>query len=323
MRILAAFEITGSDVYLLAGPGYHSAPLLFGALTAAVGGTTVIEKKFDAEESLRLIERYRCTITVMAPTLLQRIVDLPEEIRARYDVSSMRALIMAAAPCPFSLKERAIAYFGQSLWEFYGATETGVNLVLRPEDQLRKPGSCGTPLEGVEIVLTDEQGGEVPVGEPGELWVRTGSLAEYYNRPDVTAGSMRDGFFSVGDVAYRDDDGYYYICDRRVDMIISGGVNIYPAEIEAVLFAHPAVHDVAVIGVPDTQWGESVKAVVELKPGATASEPELIGWCDARLAGYKRPRSVDFVTDLPRDAAGKLQKRKVREPYWAGTGRNL
>jgi acyl-CoA synthetase (AMP-forming)/AMP-acid ligase II len=235
----------------------------------------------------------------------------------------MRALIMAAAPCPYSLKQRAVAYFGEVLWEFYGATETGVNLILRPEDQLRKPGSCGTPMEGVEIVLTDEQGREVGVGEPGELWVRTGSLAEYYNRPDATQKSMRDGFFSVGDIAYRDEEGYYYICDRMVDMIISGGVNIYPAEIESVLFSHPAVRDVAVIGVPDAHWGESVKAVVELQPGANVSEDELIAYCGDRLAGYKRPRSVDFVPELPRDAAGKLQKRKVREPYWAGTGRKI
>jgi len=323
MRILAAFEITGSDVYLLAGPGYHSAPLLFGALTGAVGGTTVIERKFDAEEALALIDRHHCTLTVMAPTLLQRIMDLPDQVRRGYDVGSMRALIMAAAPCPFSLKERAIAYFGESLWEFYGATETGVNLVLRPEDQLRKPGSCGTPLDGVEVLLTDDGGREVAVGEPGELWVRTGSLAEYYNRPAATAGSMRDGFFSVGDIAYRDQDGYYFICDRRVDMIISGGVNIYPAEVEAVLFAHPAVADVAVIGVPDAHWGESVKAVVQLHSGTTPTEAELVEWCSARLAGYKRPRSVDFVPELPRDLAGKLQKRKVREPYWAGTGRRL
>ena len=153
--------------------------------------------------------------------------------------------------------------------------------------------------------------------------MRTGSLAEYYNRPDATAGSMRDGFFSVGDIAYRDQDGYYFICDRRVDMIISGGVNIYPAEVEAVLFAHPAVADVAVIGVPDAHWGESVKAVVQLHSGATPTEAELVEWCSARLAGYKRPRSVDFVPELPRDLAGKLQKRKVREPYWAGTGRRL
>jgi acyl-CoA synthetase (AMP-forming)/AMP-acid ligase II len=323
MRVLAAFEITGSDVYLLAGPGYHSAPLFFAALTTAVGGTIVVQRKFEPEEALRLIERHRCTMTVMAPTLLQRIMDLPEEVRGRYDVSSMRALIMAAAPCPFSLKERAIAYFGQSLWEFYGATETGVNLILRPEDQLRKPGSCGTPLDGIEIKLTDEDGREVAVGEPGELWVRSGGLAEYYNRPEATAGSMRDGFFSVGDIAYRDAEGYYFICDRKVDMIISGGVNIYPAEIEAVLFSHPEVRDVAVIGVPDPHWGESVKAIVELQPGSKVSEQELIDYCGERLAGYKRPRSVDFVPELPRDLAGKLQKRKLREPYWEGSGRTV
>ena len=166
-------------------------------------------------------------------------------------------------------------------------------------------------------------GGEARDGEPGEFMVRNTWLAEYYHRPDATSKSLHDGFFSVGDVAYRDDEGYYFICDRQVDMIISGGVNIYPAEVEAVLHAHPAVMDTAVIGVPDEKWGESVKAVVQLRPGATATDEELIAFCDERLAGYKKPRSIDFVAELPRDAAGKLLKRMVREPYWAATGRRI
>src|SRR5207248_2368522 len=230
---------------------------------------------------------------------------------------------LAAAPCPFSLKQRAIEYFGPCLWEFYGATETGVNMVLRPEDQLRKPGSCGRALDGVDVRLLDESGADVPTGSPGEIWVRTSSLAEYYNRREATAASMRDGFFSVGDIAYRDDEGYYYICDRKVDMIISGGVNIYPAEIEAALHAHPAVMDAAVIGVPDDEWGESVKAIVQLRSGMVPSADELAEVLASRLAGYKKPRSYDFVDELPRDAAGKLLKRKLREPYWAGAGRSI
>jgi fatty-acyl-CoA synthase/long-chain acyl-CoA synthetase len=209
------------------------------------------------------------------------------------------------------------------LWEFYGATETGINTVLRPEDQLRKPGSCGTALPGQEIRLVREDGTEAEVGEPGELMVRSSWIAEYYNHPDATSKSFHDGFFSVGDVAYRDDEGYYYICDRRVDMIISGGVNIYPAEVEASLHAHPAVMDVAVIGVPDEEWGESVKAVVQLREGMTATSDELTEFCTSRLAGYKKPRSYDFVDELPRDAAGKLLKRQIREPYWAGAGRTI
>jgi acyl-CoA synthetase (AMP-forming)/AMP-acid ligase II len=261
------------------------------------------------------------TTTFMAPTLLQRLVDA--QVGKPRDVSSLRALILGAAPCPQQLKARAQTVFGQVLWEFYGATETGINTVLRPEDQLRKPGSCGTALPGQEIRLVGADGKEVPDGEPGELMVRNTWLAEYYGRPDATRDSLHDGFFSVGDVAYRDSDGYYFISDRQVDMIISGGVNIYPAEVEAVLHAHPAVMDVAVIGVPDDRWGESVRAVVQLRTGTTATPEELISFAAERLAGYKKPQSVDFVEELPRDAAGKLLKRSIREPYWTGTGRRI
>ena len=323
IQMIQAFEMTPDDVHLMAGPGYHSAVAAFAALTIALGGTIVIMPRFDPERALQLIQAHRVTNTFMAPTLVQRMLDLPEDVRARFDVSSMRAIIMGAAPCPISLKERAIAYFGETLWEFYGATETGINTVLRPEDQLRKPGSCGRVTEGSEVVLLDDAGSEVPVGTPGQVWVRYAGLAEYFNKPDATSSSMRDGFFTVGDIAYRDEEGYFYICDRKIDMIISGGVNIYPAEIEAVLHAHPAVRDVAVIGVPDDQWGESVKAVVELQPAAAATAEELIAWCAERLADYKRPRSVDFVEELPRGLDGKLLKRRVREPYWAAAGRRI
>jgi acyl-CoA synthetase (AMP-forming)/AMP-acid ligase II len=281
----------------------------------------VVQPKFEADEALDLIERHSVTTTFVAPTLLQRLVDAQQH-RPR-NVSSLRALILGAAPCPYALKVRAEAVFGKVLWEFYGATETGVNTVLRPEDQLRKPGSCGTAVPGQEIRLVGAAGEGVPDGEPGEFMVRNSWLAEYYNRPDATGTSLHEGFFSVGDVAYRDAQGYYYICDRRIDMVISGGVNIYPAEVEAVLHAHASVMDVAVIGVPDEQWGESVKAVVQLRPGATATQDELIAFCADRLASYKKPRSIDFVEELPRDAAGKLLKRSIREPYWAATGRRI
>jgi acyl-CoA synthetase (AMP-forming)/AMP-acid ligase II len=323
IQTIQAFELTSSDVHLMAGPGYHSAVSLFTALTLALGGTVVIMPKFDAERALQLIERHRVSTTFAAPVLVQRMIDVPEKVRARYDVSSLRSIYLGAAPCPHSLKERAIAYFGEVLWEFYGATETGVNTVLRPEDQLRKPGSCGQVTNGSEVRLLDEAGNEVPIGTPGQLWVRYGGMAEYFNKPDATNQAMQDGFFTVGDVAYRDAEGFYFICDRKVDMIISGGVNIYPAEVEAALHAHPAVRDVAVIGVPDDQWGESVKAVVELQPGAQATADELIAWCAERLADYKKPRSVDFVEELPRGTDGKLLKRKVREPYWAAAGRRI
>jgi long-chain acyl-CoA synthetase len=321
LQMVSVFELTEADVHLMCGPGYHSAVGFFAAIHHLVGATIVVQPKFEGAGALDLIERHRVTTAFMAPTLLRRILD-EQEARPR-DVSSLRSIILGAAPCPYALKVRAEKVFGQVVWEFYGATETGINTVLRPEDQLRKPGSCGQAVPGQEIRLVDAAGRDVPDGEPGEFMVRNTWLAEYYNKPDATRNNTHDGFFSVGDVAYRDAEGYYFICDRRIDMIISGGVNIYPAEVEAVLHAHRAVADAAVVGVPDEQWGESVKAVVQLRPGMSATAEELIAFCDERLAGYKKPRSVDFVDELPRDAAGKLLKRAIREKYWAGAGRAI
>lgn len=323
LQAVQIFGLTESDVHLVGGPGYHSAVAFFSALTVLLGGTVVVMPRFDPEAALRLVESHGVTTSFMAPTLLRRICDLPSEARERHDVSSLRAIILGAAPCPYELKQRAVALFGETLWEFYGATETGIQTVLRPEHQLLKPGSCGQAVEGQEILLLDADGNPVPDGEPGQLWARNPQLAEYFENPTATAKAMREGFFTVGDIAYRDSEGFYYICDRQVDMIISGGVNIYPAEVEAVLHAHPAVADVAVIGVPDSEWGESVKAAVQLKPAGEATEPDLIAFCAERLAGYKKPRSIDFVDELPRDAAGKLLKRRIRAPYWEGAGRTI
>ena len=319
LQVIAIFELTQSDVHLACGPGYHSAVSFFSALHQVLGATVVMQPKFEADDALDLIARHRVTTSFMAPTLLQRLVEAQE--RRPRDATSLRALILGAAPCPHALKVRAEAAFGQVLWEFYGATETGINTVLRPEDQLRKPGSCGTAVPGQEIRLMRDDGTQADTGEPGELMVRNTWQAEYFNRPDATSDSLRDGFFSVGDIAYRDGEGYYYVCDRRIDMIISGGVNIYPAEVEAVLHAHPAVMDAAVIGVPDDQWGESVKAVVQVRRPMTVTQEELVAFCAERLAGYKKPRSVDFVDELPRDDAGKLLKRKLRDAYWSSAGR--
>ena len=323
LQVVAIFGLGESDVHLVAGPGYHSAVGFFSFLHQILGSTVVLETRFDALEALALIDRHRVTTTFMAPTLIARMLNTPEESRETIDRSSMRAIIAGAAPFPFALKQRCQEYFGPVLWEFYGATETGINTILRPEDQLRKPGSCGTPVPGQEIKLLDEEGVEVPVGMPGELYVKHDWLAEYYKREDATQRSLRDGYFSVGDIAYRDEQNFYYICDRKIDMIISGGVNIYPAEIEAVLIAHPSVEDVTVIGVPNEEFGEEVKAVVKLREGRTATEAELVEFCGAQLAGYKRPRTVDFVAELPRSTDGKLLKRQVRDKYWAGSGRNI
>lgn len=320
---IQSFELSENDVHWLAGPYYHSAPSFFASLHMLLGSTIVIQEKFDAVEALQLIDRYKISTTFVPPVLLQRLCDVPEEIFARYNCSSLRGIILGGAPCPYALKARANERLGECLWEFYGATETGIVTLLRPEDQLRKPGSCGKAGPGQEIRLLDPAGNEVPDGTPGEMWTRNDWLAEYFNKPEATARNTRDGFFSVGDIAYRDDEGYYYICDRKIDMIISGGVNIYPAEIEAALSAHPAVLDVAVIGVPDERWGESVKAVIELRPGTSATAEEIIAFCGQRLADYKKPRSIDFVEALPRNPAGKLLKTIIREPYWKSSGRKI
>lgn len=321
---IANLGLRNDDIHLLAGPGYHSAPAAFAGLQQILGATVVVMHRFDPERALELIERHRVSTTFMAPILVRRILDLPADVRARYDVSSMRALIVAAAPFPADLKRRAVEYFGPSVFEFYGASETGLVTLIGPDDLLRKPDSCGKVLQGVEVRLLDDDGEEVPDGTPGELWARSsGILTEYYNNPEATQRSLRDGFFTVGDVAFRDAEGYIHICDRRVDMVISGGVNIYPAEIEAALAEHPGVQDVAAIGVPDENWGERVIAVVQRRDGASVEAEELDAFARARLADYKCPRAFEFVDEFPRDLAGKLLKRVLREPYWAEAGRKI
>ena len=319
-RLAALDCLDPAQVHLVAGPLYHSAPGGFALYAQMVGGTVVVMRKFDPEEALRLVERHRCTTTFMAPTLLKRIVDLPAEVRARYDVSSMRSLVIAAAPCPMRVKEQAVAMFGPALYEFYGSTELGVNTVLRPEDVLRKPGSCGRAAPGVELAILDDAGRPAAPGTPGELFVRRydGVFDEYYRNPAATAQTSRGEWMSVGDVVWVDAEGFVYICDRKRDMIISGGVNIYPAEIEDALHRHPAVEDAAVFGVPDPDWGERVHAAVQLRPGRGVTPGELLEFCRAHLADYKTPREVSFHEAFPRDTAGKLVKRLLREPYWAG-----
>jgi len=305
------------QVHLVAGPLYHSAPGSFALFSAVIGGTVVVMRRFDPERALHLIQTHRVTSTFMAPALVKRIVDLPESVRARYDVSSMRSLVVAAAPCPMRVKEEALRYFGPCFYEFYGSTELGINTILRPEDVLKKPGSCGRAASGIEIALLDDDGNPVPEGEPGELYVRRfgGMYDEYYKNPDATRQTRRGDWYSVGDVARVDADGFYTLCDRKRDMIISAGVNIYPAEIEDALHRHPAVDDVAVFGVPDDDWGERVHAAVRLRTGHTLTADELTAFARRHLADYKVPREVSFPEDFPRDSAGKLVKRLLRDAY--------
>jgi acyl-CoA synthetase (AMP-forming)/AMP-acid ligase II len=307
------------DVYLTTGPLYHSGPGGSAALAQALGGTVVVQRKFDPEDWLRLVHTYRVTTTFTAPTPIRLVCNLPESVKARYDRSSMRRLIANAAPWTLALKKMYLADFPpDSLWEIYGSTELGVDTVLAPEDQLRKPGSCGQPVPGVEIKLFDQDGGEVT--EPfrtGELYVRSASMFDtYYKAEQKYHEGTRGDFHSVGDIAYRDEEGYYYIADRKNDMIISGGMNVYPAEIEAALDASPDIFEVAIVGIPNEEWGETVHAfVVPARPGVT--EADIQAFARQCLARYKVPRSVSFVQELPKTGSGKVLKRELRDAFQA------
>ncbi len=319
---------TPDDVYIATGPLYHSGPGGFMAIAQALGQTVVLQRKFHAEDWLRLVQAHRVTSTFSAPTPIRMVCNLPEEVKARYDVSSMKRMIANAAPWSFALKQMYLSYFpADSLWEVYGSTELGVNCILRPEDQLRKPGSCGQPAPMVEVKLFDDDGNEVTgIGpdHPGELFVKSPAVfADYYKQHDKFMADHRDGYQTVGDIAYRDDEGYYYICDRKKDMIISGGMNIYPAEIEAALEHHPDVLEVAVFGVPSEEWGESVHAVVVVREGGSMSADDVVAFAREHLAGYKVPRSVTFTDELPKTGSGKLLKRQLRAPFWEGRGSNV
>ena len=317
--LLGLIGYVPEDVYLTTGPLYHSGPGGFAAIAHALGNTVVVQHKFDAEDWLRLVQKYRVTTTFTAPTPIRMICSLPAEVKERFDRSSMKRLIANAAPWTLNLKKMYLADFPvDSLWEVYGSTELGVDTVLRPEDHLRKPGSCGQPAPGIEIKLFDENGEEVT--EPfktGELFVRSATtFSQYYKAEEKYREATRGDFHTVGDIAYFDDDGYYYIADRKNDMIISGGMNIYPAEIEAALDSCPDLYEIAVFGVPDEKWGESVQAyAVAARDGVT--EDEVLAFARDHLANYKVPRSVTFVPELPKTGSGKVLKRQLRDEFLA------
>jgi acyl-CoA synthetase (AMP-forming)/AMP-acid ligase II len=308
----------GEEVHITSGPLYHSGPLAWAVLTHTLGGTIVLMRHFDAERWIDLVRDHRVTNTFSAPTQLKRIVSLPDEVLARADMSSMRSLVANAAPVPYALKQEVIAKLGDGfLFEVYGSTELGVDTILPPEDQLRKPGSCGRPYGTVQVRIVGPDGKEQPAGEPGELFVRSTLALDGYHRTAERINDL-DGWKSVGDVAYVDDEGYVYICDRKNDMIISGGMNVYPAEIESVLHAHPDVMDAAVFGVPSDEWGESVHAVIQPRAGHTIDVAALEAHAAEHLAGYKRPRSWEVRDELPRTESGKLLKRLLRDEHWQG-----
>jgi long-chain acyl-CoA synthetase len=319
----AGFRIKPFDdnVHICGSPLYHTAVLNFVGISIQLGHTAVLMDRFDAEEMLRLIERYRVTHSHMVPTQFTRLLALPEEVRAKYDVSSLRTMIHGAAPCPNEVKRAMLDWWGPVVVEYYAATEGG-GATIFADEWLRKPGSVGKAWSYSVIKILDEAGNELPPNQPGLVYMQMGgSSFAYHKAEEKTRESRRGELFTVGDIGYLDEDGYLFLCDRKSDLIISGGVNIYPAEIEGELVMHPAVADVAVFGVPDEQWGEAIKAVVQPVPGVDPSDEltrDILDFAAARLAKYKLPKIVEYMAELPRDDNGKLYKRKLRDLSWAG-----
>ncbi|MFG2143346.1 acyl-CoA synthetase [Streptomyces sp. NPDC048696] len=309
------------NVHLVCSPLYHTAVLQFAGASLHIGHPLVLMDKWTPEEMLRLIDTYGCTHTHMVPTQFHRLLALPAEVRARYDVGSLRHAIHGAAPCPDHVKRAMIEWWGSCVEEYYAASEGG-GAFATAEDWLKKPGTVGKAWPISELAVFDDDGERLPAGQLGTVYMKMSTGGFSYHKDETKTRKNRIGdFFTVGDLGYLDEDGYLFLRDRKIDMIISGGVNVYPAEIEAALLTHPAVADAAVFGIPHPDWGEEVKAVVEPAPGhepGPALAAAILAHCAQRLAGFKRPRSLDFIAAMPRDPNGKLYKRRLREPYWEG-----
>ncbi len=319
-------------VDLVCGPMYHAAPFAGACGTLDNGALLVMVDRWTPEDFLEKVERYRVTTVSMVPTMFHRLLALPEPVHARADVSSLHTVSHAGAPCPIDVKRRMIEWWGPIILEAYSSTE-GAGTTVTSQEWLARPGTVGRPSPAVTLRILDEHGDECAPGVPGLVYLsQTMWQFDYHNDPDKTAANRRGELFTVGDIGYVDDDGYLFLCDRQADVIISGGVNIYPAEVEAVLLTHPAVADATVIGAPSDEWGEEVTAVVETTAdfGTSTSDPagaeladELIEFCRERLAHFKCPRSVDFVASLGRDPNGKLRKKPIRDRYWADRDRKI
>jgi long-chain acyl-CoA synthetase len=328
--LLLLFGVMPHDdnAHLVGSPLYHTAVLVFGGGSLHLGHTVVLMDKWTPAGMLERIERYKVTTSHLVPTQFRRMLALPDEQRASYDLSSMRHMIHAAAPCPVEVKRRMIEWWGPVVDEYYAASEGGGTKVTS-EEWLTKPGTLGRPWPISEIAIFDDEGEPLKAGEIATVYMSMAAVDFAYHKDEAKTQANRiDKYFTVGDVGYLDDDGWLFLCDRKIDMVISGGANIYPAEIEGVLVSHPKVIDAAVFGVPDEDWGEAVKAVVEPvedvepAPGPELAE-ELLAHCASQLAKFKLPRSIDFVAELPRDPNGKLQKRRLRDPYWEGRERRI
>ncbi|HEY4028629.1 MAG TPA: acyl-CoA synthetase [Candidatus Dormibacteraeota bacterium] len=315
----------GGGVHLAVSPLYHTAVMTFTTRSLHAGHTAVLMDGWSPEETLRLIAEHRVTTSHMVPTHFHRLLALPDSVRAAADTTSLRHVIHAAAPCPVDTKRRMLEWWGPVIYEYYAATEGGGTLVT-PREWLERPGTVGRAWPNAEIRVEDDDGRPCPPGEPGVVWMSINDDFEYHRDPEKTRAGRHGGFFTVGDIGYLDEAGYLFLCDRKADMIISGGVNIYPAEVESALFGHPKIGDAAVFGIPDEEWGEQVKAVVEPAAGVAPGpelEAELIAFCRERLAAYKCPRSIEFIETMPREPTGKLLKRNLRDPYWAAKRRAI
>lgn len=314
-------------VYLTSGSWSHGGPGGHGMRALLRGDTVIMQRRFDPEDWLRLVGKYKVSYSYCAPTIIRQVCNLPDEVKRRYDISSIRVIFAGAAKWSYALKLAYRRDFPENtLWEIYGSTELASNTVMRPDEHWGKPESCGKAVEGVDIVLVDENGEVVAKPyERGILYARCDSMLATYDGDNqaFSEASWGDGYFTVGDIAYFDEDSFYYICDRQKDMIVSGGVNIYPAEIEAVLDSCPGVFESAVIGIPDPDWGERVHALVIARDGAEVTEQAIIDYCREHLSGHKVPRSVEFTGDFPRTPVGKILKRVLRQPYWADSGRSV
>jgi acyl-CoA synthetase (AMP-forming)/AMP-acid ligase II len=308
------------SVYLSTAPLYHTAPLKWNVVVQSVGGTSIIMQQFDAQAMLAAIERYRVTHVQCVPTMFVRLLKLPQSVRAKYDLSSLERVIHAAAPCPIDVKERMIEWLGPIVEEYYAGTESNGLCVITSGEWLKHKGSVGRSLRGPIHIMDDSGERELPPCEPGVIYFEGGTPFVYHNDPEKTAKAQNSrGWSAIGDVGYVDEEGYLFLTDRKDNVIISGGVNIYPQEAENLLTTHPKIFDAAVLGVPNVEFGEEVKAVVQLMPGVAASaelEDELRAWLSDRLAGIKQPRSYDFVDSLPRLPTGKMLKRLLRDRYW-------
>nr|WP_062335476.1 acyl-CoA synthetase [Herbidospora sakaeratensis] len=321
--LLRLFGITPGqpNAHLVTAPAYHTAVTQFGGSALHMGHTLVLMDKWEAEETLRLCERYRITNSHLVPTHFKRLLSLPEEVRGRYDLSSLRWMIHAAAPCPVPVKSAMLDWWGDVVYEYYAATEGGGTLAT-PEDWKKHPGTVGKAWPISELLIVDDEMNPVGQGTPGTIYMKMGAAAfEYKGDPEKTRANRLRDFFTVGDIGYLDGDGFLFLCDRKADLIISGGANIYPAEIENELLVHPKVADVAVFGIPDDDWGEQIKAVVEPAEGVIPGPElaaELLDSLRGRLSTMKWPKTIDFIAEMPREPNGKLLKRKLRAPYWEG-----